>query len=458
MTRSITTPDGTGQTDRRGGRRDGRRALVLDLAVVLSAVLVVVAAALVGWRLIRQGVELFMWFPPLIAGWDPKIGPGSVFAVLIAAAVVVYGPVLADRLRWRVLLPLTWLAGTAWTFCLAMVNGFEDGIATRLTSSKEYLNDVPRIDDIGEMLRQFAGNILTGQPESWSMHVGAHPPGALLTFVWLDRLGLGGGAAAGLFCIAVGASAGVAVIVALRALGAEPAARAAAPFVAVFPGAVWVGVSGDGMFAGFLAWGVALLAVGATRRDRSGALFALAGGLLLGYTLYLSYGLVLGGALALAVIVYTRSVRALLFAALGVGLVVAAFTLSGFWWLTGFDSLQVVYAESVAKTRPYSYFVWANLAALCFVLGPAALAGIRRGIANPKVAPALSVIAGAALLAVLLADATGMSKGEVERIWLPFGIWLTASCALLPRGQIRGWLAAHAVLGLLVEHLLFTPW
>ena len=39
---------------------------------------------------------------------------------------------------------------------------------------------------------------------------------------------------------------------------------------------------------------------------------------------------------------------------------------------------------------------------------------------------------------VALADASGMSKAEVERIWLPFVPWLTISCALLPE-RWRRW-------------------
>ena len=82
----------------------------------------------------------------------------------------------------------------------------------------------------------------------------------------LDRIGLGGGGAAGVVTVLVGASACAAVAVTLRALGAEDVARAALPFGVLLPGAVWVGVSADGMFAAVLAWGVALLAVGATGR------------------------------------------------------------------------------------------------------------------------------------------------------------------------------------------------
>jgi uncharacterized protein YPO0396 len=62
----------------------------------------------------------------------------------------------------------------------------------------------------------------------------------------------------------------------------------------------------------------------------------------------------------------------------------------------------------------------------------------------------------AALTAVVVADLTGLSKAEVERIWLPFAVWLVVPCALLPRPRV--WLGAQALLALAVNHLLLTVW
>ena len=100
--------------------------------------------------------------------------------------------------------------------------------------------------------------------------------------------------------------------------------------------------------------------------------------------------------------------------------------------------------------------MWANLAALVLAVGPAACAGVvalLRSGAAPIQARALVCAAG---LAVLVADLTGLSKGETERIWLPFAVWLCAAAAALPRP--RAWLAANAALALAVGHLVFTGW
>lgn len=434
-----------------------RSGTAADLLAVAAGVALVGAAALVGRALLADGVDLFLGWPPLLAVWLPHVGPGTPVAVAVAVLVVARGPELAGRLRWRPLLLAAYATSAVWTLGLALVDGWTRGVVERLSSDQEYLHDVPRVTDIGAMLRTFDQFILTDQPVHWTTHVGAHPPGVLLFYVVLDRLGLGDGGPAGVVTVLVGASAGIAVAVAVRALSGEDLARRLLPFAVLFPGAVWVGVSADGMFAAVLAWGVALLAVGATGHGGRADGAALAGGVLLGWALYQSYGLVLGGLVALAVVAATRRWRAVGFAALGVGLVVLAFTLSGFWWVAGLERTRVIYAASVAATRPYAYFVWANLAAVAFAVGPAVLAGIRRAAASPRaLPPGALLLAAGGLAALLAADLSGLSKAEVERIWLPFAVWLVIPCALLPRA--RPWLAAQAAFTLAVNHLLLTVW
>jgi hypothetical protein len=439
-----------------------------DLVAVGSAVLLVAVAAAVGAWLLRQGVPLHVDAPPLGARWLPHTSPGTVPAVLIALLVILRGPELAARLPWRPLLGVSAATALAWTMGLALIDGWQRGVVGRLTTKPEYLHDVPRVGDVGAMLRTFTERIPGGRPESWTTHVAGHPPGALLVFVGLDRIGLPGGAPAALLCVLVGSSAGVAVAVTLRALGAEATARATLPFGALFPGAIWVGVSADGLFAGVLAWGVALLALGAARPrlDIPALAASVTGGLLLGATLFLSYGLVLAGLLPVAVAVATRRVAPLLVAGAGVATVVAAFAAAGFWWLKGYQQVIVRYYQpgEYGLVRPYSYWVWADLACLAVVLGPAGVAGLRRVFTPRRVFTqqgqprVLVLLCAAAMLAVLVADLSGLSKAEVERIWLPFAVWLAAAAGLLPPRQARWWLAAQAVLALLVNHLLLTTW
>jgi hypothetical protein len=439
------------------------RGLCADLVAVGCAALLVTLAAVIGVWMLDQGVPLHVDTPPLGAQWLPHTGPGTVPAMLLALLVVLRGPELAARLPWRPLLGVSAVTAVAWTLFLAMIDGWQRGVADRLTTDTEYLHDVPRVGDVSAMLRTFAERIPGLRPDSWTTHVAGHPPGALLVFVGLDRIGLPGGEPAALLCVLVGSSAAVAVAVTLRALGAEATARAALPFGVLLPGAIWIGVSADGLFAGVLAWGVALLAVGAARPrlDTTAVVASAAGGLLLGATLFLSYGLVLAALLPVSVVVAARRVAPLLVAGAGVAAVVAAFAAAGFWWLEGYHQVIVRYYQpgEYGLVRPYDYWVWADLACLAVVLGPAGVAGLRRvftpGRSQP---PVLVLLCGAAALAVLVADLSGLSKAEVERIWLPFAVWLVAAAGLLPARQVRWWLAGQALVALIVNHLLLTTW
>ncbi|MBU3868399.1 hypothetical protein KN815_31445 [Streptomyces sp. 4503] len=448
-------------------KRTGRRQDVL--AAAAAAVLFAVAAV-VGTLIQRADHSLYVEWAPLYADWLPHVGPGTPAALAVAVAVVAHGPRLAARLPWRGLLGAVWAASMAWIWSLALVDGWQRGVAGRLTARHEYLRGVDRFHDIGAALRGFTGHILLTQPDHWPAHIAGHPPGAVLTFVGLDRLGLGGGGWAGAFCITVGGSAAVAILVTLRALGQERAARAAAPFLVLAPGAVWVGASADGYFAAVAAWGLALLALAATRTVRAPGAVGFCSGLLLGLTAYLSYGLTLLALPAAAVLLLARTARPLPFALMGAAVVAGAFTLTGFQWWEGYSLLVERYYQGVASDRPYAYWVWANLAVATVVAGPACVAGARRMLTavpetvrrlrpgGPGAPDGLVVPAFAVLLALVVADLSGMSKAETERIWLPFLVWLLPTAALLPAIDRRRWLMAQACLGLLVNHLLLTGW
>ncbi|MEV6304493.1 hypothetical protein AB0M02_34150 [Actinoplanes sp. NPDC051861] len=414
-------------------------------------------AALAGAALGWAGRPVHASAAPLFGHVLPHAGPGTPLAVAVAAAVIGWGPRLADRLPWRPLLAAAWVASVAWTFALALVDGWHRGVTGRLTTRFEYLAEVPGVTDVPAMLRGFTARILDGSADSWTTHVAGHPPGALLVFVGLDRLGLSGGAWAAAACVLAGCAATVAVAVTVRALGDENAARVALPFLVLFPGAVWVGVSADGLFTGLAAMAIALLAVGLSRPSRW---LVAAGGAGLAACAYLSYGLVLLALPVLAVIAVRRArFRLLGWAILGAALVVAAMTGLGFHWWEGYHLVQERYYQGLASRRPYAYWIWANLAALTLSAGPAAVVVLRRAAKRAwttHMPAALLVVAAAA--AIVAADLSGLSKAEVERIWLPFAVWLPAAAALLPEPDRRGWLCLQAACALAVNHLVLTAW
>ncbi|WP_314177582.1 hypothetical protein [Streptomyces winkii] len=476
MTTSIHEPG----TDRAAGggpectdgpgtaHRSARRGTLLDLGAVACGALLFAAAALVGHSYENSSGTLRLRWPPLYAYWMPHIGPGTVAAPAVAVLVIAYGPRLARTLPWRGVLPAAWGGAMAWSWALTLADGWHRGVATRLTTEYEYLRSVADVRDVGATLRGFTGRILMDSPDNWPPHVAGHPPAALLTFVGLDRIGLGGGVWASVFVITAGSSAVAAVLVTVRALVSEETARGCAPYVVLAPAVVWSGVSADGYFTAVSAWALALLALSATRRVRAPGWAALGSGLLFGLTCYLSYGLVLTGLLALAVLAAARTARPVPVVLLGMLPWFVLFTASGFWWFEGWSTLVERYYQGAARVRPYGYFVWANLAAQTAVAGPAVLAALRRTAAAAaswrkngpaaKRQRALLLLVAGGVCCVLAADLSGMSKGETERIWLPFTLWLLPATALLPRGGRRWWLAAQAALALTVNHLLVTGW
>nr|WP_067274300.1 hypothetical protein [Streptomyces jeddahensis] len=468
------------------GDRAGRRR---DLWAAACGALLVAAAVVVGRAIEQSDGSLHLGWPPLYAWWSPHVGPGTPAALAVAIAVIAYGPPLAARVPWRVLVPAAWATAMAWTWSLALIDGWHRGIARRLTTKYEYLQVIDRFDDIGAALRDFTHHILLGSPDHWPPHIAGHPPAATLTFVVLDRIGLGGGGWAGVWCITVGSSAVAAVLVGARALADERLARRATPFLVLAPGAVWVGASADGYFAGVAGWAVALLAVTRARRrtpTAPTAAFTLASGLLFGLTGYLSYGLTLFAVIAAGVVVVGHWGRGggdrggggfgkrwfvLLVPLLaGTAVVPLAFTLVGFNWWEAYHLLVERYYQGAGGIRPYWYFIWANPACTVLVVGLATVAGLGRVLGSvpaavrrlrngqPTAADRLAALTVAALLTVAVADLSGMSKAETERIWLPFALWLLPATALLPLRDHRVWLAAQAVLALLINHLLHTGW
>ncbi|RMI35714.1 hypothetical protein [Nocardia stercoris] len=419
-------------------------------AALVAAAFVVPQLASDRWRL-----SLYAAAAPIFGSWLPHIGWGSGPAIGIAALVAAYGPGVAARLRWGWLPLLSWVVALAWAFALAMVDGWDRGFAGRLEEGGEYLPEVRGITDIPATLRGFSARILDFQPDSWTTHTSGHPPGAVLFFVLLDRIGLSGGGWAGVACLLIGCSAVAAILITVRALGAEDRARAAAPFLVLAPAALWIAVSADAVFAGVTAWAMAALALAATRLRPGLALLA---GVLFGLGIFLNYGLVLMAIPAVAVLVAARNWRPLVPALIGAGVVVVAFAAAGFWWLTGYHLVVQRYYQGVASTRPITYWIWGNLAATVCATGLAVPAALPRAVSRVRAWDPTALVVTAALAAILAADLSGMSKAETERIWLPFDLWLLAATAFLPRRDARLWLTVQAAGTLALTHLLLTNW
>jgi hypothetical protein len=444
-----------------------REAIAVAIGVVLVAAAFVLPRLDWGIASYLRVPDRFGWHAgaaPIFGLFEAHVGWGTGPAIALGLAAVVWGPVVAQRLSWRTLPLAAWATSCVWAFALAMIDGWQRGFAGRLTDKDEYLPQVPGITDIPAALRTFASRIPDFQPNSWITHVSGHPPGALLTFVWLDRIGLGGGAWAGLLCLLVGSSAASAIVIALRTLADESAARRAAPFVAVAPTAIWIAVSADGYFAGVAAWGIALLALAVHSTSRFPGLVAASAGLLLGWAVFLSYGLALMALPALAVVLcapnWRSALRVLGPAILAATAVAAAFAATGFWWFDGYTLVQQRYWQGIAHDRPFQYWSWANLASVVCAIGVGSVAGLGRvfDLTAIRRRSGLHLLMLSMLAAIVCADLSMLSKAETERIWLPFTVWLTAAPTLLPPRSARLWLAVNVGGALLLNSLIFTHW
>jgi hypothetical protein len=301
-------------------------------------------------------------------------------------------------------------------------------VARPLSSSLDYLAVVDRIHGPQAFLRTFVARL-----GSYPVHVRGHPPGMPLLF-W--AIGGTPGVAAAVV-LASSAVVAAAVLIACRAVAGERLARRAAPFIVLSPAALWMGTSADAVFAALVAVAIALVVA---RR-------AFLGGVMFGGALLFTYGAV--PLLLLPAVVARR--RAVI-AALAIALVLVLAAIGGFWWLDGLRATHAQYSAGIAAHRSYPYFVvLGNPAVVAVAIGPAvvaALAGLRER--------RLWLLCGAALGALVLADISGLSKAEVERIWLPFFPWLTLAAATLQRPRL--WLALNAAVAVALQLALRSAW
>ncbi len=428
-----------------------RGAAIAPVAVALAAW---AGLILVGFFWVRHlnatGPDLLVNAPPLAGRFDiTPPGARILLPLAVSAAVIALAPVAIRRLGWNRLLVCVFLAGFAWAVALALLNA-DSGLTGPPLRDSEYLHDIPLVGSPGVFLDNYTERI-----DLYATHVRGHPPGFIVGLWGLDEIGLGGALPAALVMITGGALAAPAALVALREVAGERRARTAAPFMVLLPAAIWIATSADAFFAGVAAWGVALVVLATGREGRRADLLAVGGGLLLGVTLMLSYGLILIAVIPLAVAIARRRPRPIVLAAVAGLAPLAIAAIAGYWWTAGLQATRETYFDGVASERPYGVFFFTNLSSLAIVLGPA----VAVGLAYLRDRRAWLLVGGA-LLAVALADVSGMSKGEVERIWLPFAIWIALATCALPAtpGAIRGWLGAAASFALVVELGVLTSW
>ena len=410
------------------------------LAVLVSRIVAEVIMADQGFASLRLGAA------PLVGRQEAAVGLRLVLPVVVGGALVMALPTMAARLRWRAVVAVVVLASVGW---VVAINLTRDGGLTRPLErpGDEYLVDVPAIESARDFLVTYPDRI-----DDYAVHTRSHPPGFVLALLGLDRVGLGGAGPAAALVVGVGALGLGAVMIGVREVAGESAARRAAPFRVLTPAALWIGSTADALYAGVGAAGLTLLMVGSGRPSRAAWPWAVAGGLVLGLCLTFSYGLWLLGLVALPVLVHRRRLDLVPFAAGGALVPLGLLTAAGFNYLAAFAATRREVAESVQSTRPLWLFLVLNLAVLGIVCGPAVVAGLARLRDR-----ATWLVVGGAASAVAVADLSGLSKGEVERIWLPFAVWLLVAGSA-HRSPARGWLAVQVAFALAIQTLAKTGW
>ena len=423
-----------------------------DLVATVAGLLVYLGLVAVanrwGEALLARGVRLQIQTPPLNGVLDWRPGRSAGWVIVAAVVVVAIGPTIAGRMSWAGTLVVAWGSSIGWAVALALVDG--RSALTQPLLSDQYLRTAQQIGDLSTFLHTFVARIAT-----YNIHTQGHPPGMVVVLWLMDRAGLGGVGWNAALVFAGGAAAVVATLVAVRDVAGEATARRAAPFVVLAPAAVaWT--SGDPFFAGVSAWAVTALVLATSRSGRSSRTLSVVGGVLFACTAFLSYGLVLLGIVPVVVAGRRRRLDVVAIAAtVAVVVVLLVWAGTGFAWWDGLAATRARYFAGAGGRRPYSYFLVANLAAFAVAVGPATAVAVARLRRSP-----LALLVGATIAVVLLADLSGLSKAEVERIWLPFVPWVMASGAVLAgrRRTARFWLAVQGADAVLLAVAIRSPW
>jgi hypothetical protein len=425
-----------------------------DLLIwLLLSVLGLVVTALA----VRGGAPLGTRSAPFLGSYRFNLGFASVLAPAWATVVIVASRRdLLERLGWRTLLVLAWVASLAWSLALAFVDGAA-GLTRSLQSTDNYLTDVPTVgDNVLHFLHTFTANAA-----QHSTAARGHPPGPVLLLWALHRLGLTDPFSIGLLICVVGTLIVPLTMSAMRGVCGELAARRYAPVLVLAAYAVWVAVSVDAVVAVLGAAMVAMgvhASVGARKGWRAG-LWSLAAGIMLGIAALFSYS---APWLGLSVVcVYFARRRAFLNLGTGLGALIPVLVAekAGFSWVAGLMSARHDYAVRIEPNRSAVWWGGISLVVLILAAGPPLIRSARRF----RNTPGWPFLVGAGV-AVAFSVLFGLARGGAEAAWLPFFPWLTVA-AVAPTAQGGKTppsplllVAVGALTAVVVEAVLATPW
>ena len=429
------------------------RRISLRFALVAGAAIVSLLTIAVGAILVLGGRDIGAPLPPFLF----RFRPDASLLSLLAAGVLAIGVLGARRLSSPALKPgLFVVAATVLGLALRLsLNASREGVIDWWIffdprfgeGTVEYLAALPALEfGVPLFLDRFAETA-----SALPVHAVGHPPG-LLSVVGL--LGIETAPAFAALIVAAGVLAVPLVYLLGRELLDDDVRARAATLLFVFaPSAIIYGASAaDALFAtlGTLA---ALLLIA-----RRPVVRLVAGPAALALATFFSYANLAVGAWGALVVAVREGPRAAVkvAAAAGAGLVVfylAAYALFGFDIVGAIATTEDIYRVSIARLRPYWYFLFGSPVAWLAAMGiPLALYWLRAIAAREAAAVALAAV-------VVIAAVGGFTKAETERIWLFFvPLACVGAAAVLPQRRLMLVLSLLAVQAFLMQHLLGTVW
>jgi hypothetical protein len=402
-----------------------------------------------------SGGRLGTALPPFVMSWAPRAqGLAWVVSAAVLAAGVVAAPLLARRLRSPLafaasLLVLALALGLAVNLARSGVRGwyavFDTGPHGSFEAKWEYLPGLPALSYGPHFFLDHFAELIPALP----VNVAGHPPGLLLT---LHFLGIDGAAGMAALCIGMGALTAPLAYDLGRTLGGEERGRSAGLLTAFAPSLLLFGVTSADYLYATLGLAAACLLV------RPGRLARGAGVLLVAVAALFSWLLLAMAAWAALVVLQREGPRraALLAAACALAVlalngVLAAWT--GYDPIGALHSTEAVYRNSLARLRPYAFWVFGSPTAWLVMLGlPTAWLALRSLTRRDPAALALCAV-------ILAAAVLGFTKAEVERIWLPFvPLACVAAAATIDVRRLRPLLCALAAQAFAIELLFRTIW
>jgi hypothetical protein len=383
---------------------------------------------------------------PLFGAWDRELTWRVVLPAVVGAAGLAVLPAVARTWTWRAALVGAALGVVLWSAALTAVDRPANAWGSINT---DYGRHVDLVHDagFGGFLRDYVDRQHdTDRPT----HLRAHPPGLVLLLAAADDAGLRSAVVETTLAFLGSAAASVAALAVLDDLAGRDAARRALPFVVLAPSAVWH-ANADALYAGLALVAVALIVRSTAARTPRPVRHGVAGGALFGVALLMTYGVALLAVPVAVVAVTRRRLQPVIVAAGVTTMILLLPALWGYSWVAGLSATKDAYDTTVARFRPYSYFVVANIVVFATAIGPAIVVAVTRLRDHSA-----RLIVGAGLAVVVLADMTGLSKAETERIWQPFmPLALLAGTALLRQ---RRWLALQVATAVTLAVCLRSPW